>query len=225
MFTPRLDRRADERRIRRVCSVVSRGTATVYRTPALADRDALWFIERGFVEVQPLVMLRRDTSPFVTHADDSALSQLSWRKLSARRNDAITAELLLLDEMAFPAPWHLTKESFGRACHATDAHVVVVAANSPAPRRHDGEVAGFALVGRTAQSAYLQRLAVHPLNRRCGIAGQLVRECLAWAHATGANDLYVNTEPSNEPALSLYRSRGFVTVPERLRVLERETSR
>lgn len=197
----------------------------MYRTPALADRDALWFIERGFVEVQPLVMLRRDTGPFVTRADEPALSQLSWRKLSARRNDAITAKLLLLDEMAFPSPWHLTQESFGRACRATDAHVVVVAANSPAPRGHDGEVAGFALVGRTAQSAYLQRLAVHPLNRRRGIAGHLVRESLAWAHATGANDLFVNTEPSNEPALSLYRSLGFVTVPERLRVLERETSR
>lgn len=225
MFTPRLDQRADDRRIRRVCSVVSRGTTTVYRTPALADRDALWFVERGFVEVQPLVMLRRDTSSVVTPADQPAFSQLSWRNLSARRNHAITAELLLLDEMAFPSPWHLTKESFGRACRATDAHVVVVAANSPAPRGNSGETAGFALVGRTAQSAYLQRLAVHPLNRRRGIAGHLVRKCLAWSHAAGANDLFVNTEPSNEPALSLYRSLGFITVPERLRVLERETGR
>lgn len=220
MFTPRSDRRADERRIRRVCSVVARPTSTVFRTPAVADRDALWFVERGFSEVQSLVMLRRDAGPFTAHADAPRLSQYSWRKLTSRRNDSLAGAVLRLDETAFPSPWNLTRDSFGRACRATDDHVVIVAPESTSSRR--GNVSGFALVGRTARSAYLQRLAVHPDVRRRGVASRLVRDCLAWAHAGGAHELFVNTEPTNEPALGLYRSLGFVIVPDRLRVLERQ---
>ena len=220
MFTPRSDRRADERRIRRVCSVVARPNSTVFRTPALADHDARWFVERGFSEVQSLVMLRRDTGPFTSHTEAPRLSHYSWRKLASRRHDSVAGAVLRLDETAFPSPWHLTKDAFGRACRATDDHVVIVAPEPTDSLR--GELCGFALVGRTAQSAYLQRLAVHPSARRRGVASRLVRDCLAWAHDGGANELFVNTEPSNEPALHLYHSLGFVTVPERLRVLERE---
>ena len=49
-----------------------------------------------------------------------------------------------------------------------------------------------------------------------------MQESLAWAHSRGALDLLVNTEQSNAAALALYRGLGFVTVPDRLSVLERE---
>jgi len=83
-------------------------------------------------------------------------------------------------------------------------------------------LSGYALVGRTGHTAYLQRLAVHPTVRRRGIGSGLVSECLAWAYERGATELYVNTEPHNEAALALYRELGFVKVPEQLSVLERE---
>jgi ribosomal protein S18 acetylase RimI-like enzyme len=85
-----------------------------------------------------------------------------------------------------------------------------------------GETTGFAIVGRSAQTAYLQRLVVRADVRRRGVATRLVKESLAWAHSRGALDLLVNTEQSNAAALALYRGLGFVTVPDRLSVLERE---
>ena len=123
--------------------------------------------------------------------------------------------VLHVDADAFPAPWNLSHGSFARACTATSDHVVLVVGD---------DVDGFALVGRAAQTAYLQRLAVRGDGRRRGVARRLVQESLTWAYSRGAIELLVNTEPTNESALALYRSLGFVVVPERLSVLERELS-
>jgi ribosomal protein S18 acetylase RimI-like enzyme len=217
VFGPRDARRDDERRIRSTCSEVQREHARVQRTPALGEIDARWFESRGFRVVQSLVMLRRDTKPHGSrreHDSSSALSAYSWRKLRSRRHAPLLAELLQLDSHGFAAPWNLSRDAFARACTATFDHVVIVSGS--------GETTGFALVGRSAQTAYLQRLVVRTDVRRRGIARRLVQESLAWAHSRGAIDLLVNTEPSNDGALALYRSLGFVTVPDRLSVLERE---
>ena len=212
MFGPRAERRNDERRVRLTCTEVLRDGALVYRTPAMGETDSRWFESRGFRVVQSLVMLRRDTMPHGSRQPDD-LSTWSWRKLRSRRHAPLLDNLLRLDARGFAAPWNLSREGFARACTATYDHAVI--ANG------DDEPTGFALVGRSAQTAYLQRLAVHPDVRRRGIASNLVQASLAWAYSRGAVELLVNTEPSNEAALILYRGLGFVTVPERLCVLER----
>mgnify|MGYP003335797065 FL=1 len=124
------------------------------------------------------------------------------------------SDLLRLDNQGFAAPWNLSRDAFARACTATYDHSVIVCGTD--------ETTGFAIVGRSAQTAYLQRLVVRADVRRRGIATRLVQESLAWAHSRGALDLLVNTEQSNAAALALYRGLSFVTVPDRLSVLERE---
>jgi ribosomal protein S18 acetylase RimI-like enzyme len=209
----RAARRSDDRRIKATCAVVERGTALVHRTPAVAEHDSRWFTDRGFCVVQTLLMLRRDTVPRTSReTDETAL--WSWRRLRARRNDELRESLLQLDATAFAPPWNLSLEAFARACRATSEHAVLVTDTDPPT--------AYALVGRSAQTAYLQRLAVRPERRREGIARRLVQDGLAWAHARGAIELLVNTEPGNDAALALYRGLGFVTMPERLHVLERE---
>jgi len=211
---PRAQRRGDERRIRTTCTVVERPSSRVQRTPALGDRDTRWFESHGFRVVQSLVMLRRDTMPEGSQ-HHQAVSTWSWRKLRTRRHSPMLDNVLHVDADAFPAPWNLSHGSFARACTATSDHVVLVVGD---------DVDGFALVGRAAQTAYLQRLAVRGDRRRRGVARRLVQESLTWAYSRGAIELLVNTEPTNESALALYRSLGFVVVPERLSVLERELS-
>jgi len=199
---------------------------TTQRTPALNERDALWFHERGFSVVQSLVMLRRNTIVSVpetamAHASRLAPERIvrsSWRTLRGRRQAALLSSVLRLDEIAFPAPWTLHRDAFARACAATSDHAVLTHNTATEPSL----LGGYALVGRTAHTAYLQRLAVHPTLRRRGLGSALVWESLAWAYARGATELYVNTEPHNEAALELYRTIGFVTVHEQLTVLERE---
>ena len=200
----------------------SRDGRDVLRTPALDENDARWFAERGFSVVQSLVMLCRDVRHdprrevhSIPDRDDESIAPWSWRRLRTRRHEAMAEELLAVDATSFGAPWNMTSDAFETACRATGDHVVLVAS------RAAHQVAGYALVGRSATNAYLQRLAVHPALRRRGIARGLVRAGLAWAHDHGASNVFVNTEPHNEAALSLYASLGFVEDPRRLAVLER----
>ena len=198
----------------------------VLRTPALDENDARWFAERGFSVVQSLVMLCRDVrhdprrevhsnAHRIPDRDDESIAPWSWRRLRTRRHEATTENLLAVDAASFAAPWNMTSDAFETACRATGDHVVLVAS------RAAQQVAGYALVGRSATNAYLQRLAVHSALRRRGIARGLVRAGLAWAHDHGASNVFVNTEPHNEAALALYASLGFVEDPRRLAVLER----
>ena len=217
MFGARTSRRNDERRICSTCTEAERDGVRVQRTPALGETDARWFESQGFRVVQSLVMLRRDARPHGSHQQTELSTELltsSWRRLRSRRHAHLLSHLLRLDSQGFTAPWNLSRDAFARACTATYDHAVIVSGT--------GETTGFAIVGRSAQTAYLQRLVVHTDARRRGIATRLVQETLAWAHSRGAVDLLVNTEQSNTAALALYRSLGFVTVPDRLSVLERE---
>ncbi len=200
----------------------SRDGRDVLRTPALDENDARWFAERGFSVVQSLVMLCRDVRHdprrevhSIPDRDDESIAPWSWRRLRTRRHEAMAEELLAVDATSFGAPWNMTPNAFETACRATGDHVVLVAS------RAAQQVAGYALVGRSATNAYLQRLAVHPALRRRGIARGLVRAGLAWAHDHGASNVFVNTEPNNKAALSLYASLGFVEDPRCLVVLER----
>jgi ribosomal protein S18 acetylase RimI-like enzyme len=211
---PRADRRSESLRIRRTCSRYTSDGRDVLRTPALEEHDAHWFVERGFSPVQSLVMLRHELQRAAAH-DDATKAHWNLRRLHARRHQATNDAILAVDAKSFAAPWNMTRDALATACRATSDHVVLVASRAAQP------VAGYALVGRSATNAYLQRLAVHPSLRRRGIAHSLVRDGLAWAHDHGAGHLFVNTEPHNEAALSLYASLGFVADSRRLVVLER----
>lgn len=214
MFGPRAQRRSDERRILATCTEVRGADGAVLRTPALGVSDARWFEAQGFSVVQSLVMLRRDTFPLGSRSLED-LTTWSWRKLRSRRHAPVLEHVLQLDAEGFAPPWNFSRDGFAKACTATYDHAIVVSG--------DGPTTGFALVGRSAQTAYLQRLAVRGDVRRRGIASRLVHASLAWAHSRGAVELLVNTEPSNQAALSLYRKLGFATVPDPLCVLERES--
>jgi len=210
---PPVEWRSGESRINSLCSLANRSDRRVLRTPAITEDEVRWFTDRGFSVVQTLVMLERDCRHDDEWSDD--VTQLSWRRLKSRRRDELTASMLELDGEAFSPPWNFSRDSLEAACSATDEHVVLVSGEGRSP------VAGFAIVGRSAHRAYLQRLAVRRDVQRRGVGTLLVRHALAWANHRGATTLAVNTEPSNEAALALYRRLRFVTVPEALHVLER----
>jgi ribosomal protein S18 acetylase RimI-like enzyme len=135
----------------------------------------------------------------------------------ARQRERLLSELLVIDGESFAAPWNLSAPAFRHACRATTEHRVIIA---QATASGDSAI-GFAIVGRSAGQAYLQRLAVNPTHRRTGIARSLVVQASQWASARGADSMLVNTEPTNKAALALYHSLGFVTLPDPLVVLER----
>ncbi|MDZ7734336.1 MAG: GNAT family N-acetyltransferase [Acidimicrobiia bacterium] len=69
---------------------------------------------------------------------------------------------------------------------------------------------------------YLQRLAVHPDERRRGLGRSLVLDSLTWLRRRGATVVLVNTQEDNHAALALVlekESLGFERRAEELAVL------
>jgi putative acetyltransferase len=78
--------------------------------------------------------------------------------------------------------------------------------------RKDGRVAGIAALKRLSEDAgELKSMRTHPDFLRLGVAGALLEHVIAVAQAEGLRRLSLETGrgPSFEPALALYRRRGF----------------
>lgn len=56
---------------------------------------------------------------------------------------------------------------------------------------------------------YIDNVGVSPAYQRRGIARMLVTEIVARGKAHGCEEIWVGTEPENEPATALYRSLGL----------------
>jgi putative acetyltransferase len=82
--------------------------------------------------------------------------------------------------------------------------------------RRDGRVAGIAALKRLgAGSGELKSMRTHPDFLRLGVAAALLEHVIAVASAEGLNSLSLETGsgPAFEPALALYRKRGFQNGP------------
>jgi [ribosomal protein S18]-alanine N-acetyltransferase len=77
-----------------------------------------------------------------------------------------------------------------------------------------GVPAGFSLVRRVVDEAELLLLAVDPEHQRRGIGQALLDDFIAAALANGAHRLHLEVRDGN-PAISLYRSAGFVPAGRR----------
>ena len=108
--------------------------------------------------------------------------------------------------------WRFDASAFTEACDATDM-------NRRRLVRRYGRTAGFALTGCTAEIGFVQRLAVHPDHQRVGVGSALLTDALAWLIRHGVREVWVNTQPDNGPAQTLYRRHGFIPRDEGLAVL------
>lgn len=119
--------------------------------------------------------------------------------------------MLAVDHAAFDAFWRFDAPGLVDARTATPAARVRVI--------DDGRVVAYAITGRSGQTGYLQRLAVHPDTAGRGLGTALVHDALAWCRRRGATSVLVNTQQANERALDLYVRLGFVLQPTGLAVL------
>ena len=128
-------------------------------------------------------------------------------------------------------PWHLTpcsqidREAFGllwgnSATSLRDIRHATPSSMSRVARTADG-IVGFAISGAAGEHGYLQRLAVQPDARRRGAGHDLVVDALRWMQRRTAAQALVNTGVTNDAALTLYRSLGFVDLTDELVIAER----
>jgi [ribosomal protein S18]-alanine N-acetyltransferase len=115
-----------------------------------------------------------------------------------------------IDAAAFDPEWRIGRLGLADALSATPQSIILTVGDPPA---------GFAIVGVTALTGYLQRLAVDPARQGEGAGRRLLRAAMRWARGSGARSMLLNTQLDNERAAALYRSDGFQTLGDRLTVL------
>lgn len=74
---------------------------------------------------------------------------------------------------------------------------------------------GFITVRRAADEGEVLTMAVHPRQRKAGLGGMLLNAALKHLYAERVNAVFLEVDPSNTPALALYRKAGFKEVGER----------
>lgn len=122
------------------------------------------------------------------------------------------AALESVDRTAFDRFWHMGSGGLVEAFRATPRSVVVEA-------RQGGNLVGYAMIGRQAESCFVQRIAVDPTSRGQGLGSALLNRSEVWARQTGAATMILNVRPDNDQARSLYTRHGFNDTAVRLHVL------
>jgi [ribosomal protein S18]-alanine N-acetyltransferase len=108
--------------------------------------------------------------------------------------DAIVA----IERQSFSDPWsqQMFEESIAASAQGLVADV-------------DGAVVGYALIRTAADEAELLTIAIEPAHRRCGMARDLVVQCVVLCRNHRVNTLYLEVRASNDAAQHLYQSMGF----------------
>jgi ribosomal protein S18 acetylase RimI-like enzyme len=191
--------------VRHCCDLLAaRGFGTVL-TGALAPAEQRGFLDAGFGVREELHLLVHDL------ADLPAGPPCALRRARPLDRPAVLA----VDGAAFPPFWRLDHEGLADALAATPTSRFRVA-------EADGEMLGYAIVGRAARRGYVQRLAVAPEAQGAGLGRALLVDGLRWLRRRGVARAVVNTQVDNERARQLYESLGFRMAPSGLAVLGRD---
>lgn len=132
--------------------------------------------------------------------------------VSVQLRDAHTRDLrgvVAIERLAFGDPW--TRGMFTTHLRDASGDTFLVAQDDL------GEIVGYAIarvVGGGAESE-LFNIAVHPEWRGRGVGAMLLDASLRRCAAAGATETWLEARASNEAALRLYLSRGFVAVGRR----------
>ena len=108
-----------------------------------------------------------------------------------------------IEKVSFPSPWSL----WCFLAEYANSKSTILVAGPPPPE--PWETRGYIIYWILADEMHLLNLAVHPDQRRRGIARSLLTAALDKARAQGAAVVWLEVRPSNAAALSLYHSFGF----------------
>ena len=101
-----------------------------------------------------------------------------------------------IEKRCFSNPWSETAVNAELENHCSEIYIALV----------DGTTAGYANIYTVLDEMDIVRVAVLPEYRRQGIAAEILKTVLAEKQGT----FYLDVRESNHPAISLYKSLGFV---------------
>lgn len=106
-----------------------------------------------------------------------------------------------MEAACFSMPW--SKKSFEENLNRSDAVYVVA--------RDGDKVLGYCGAYVILNEADINQVAVEPLHRKKGIGGKMLAALLDKLGKAGADAVTLEVRKSNEAAIALYESMGFVT--------------
>jgi GNAT superfamily N-acetyltransferase len=172
-------------------------------TAALLPHEQDAFVRAGFGVAEQLLLLAHDLRVIP-----------DVRAVPTRRAGlADRPAVLHLDARSFPEFWQLDDSGLEEALTATPRARFRVTVDD------EGRPTAYAITGRAGRKGYVQRLAVHPDQRRTGLGRVLVVDGLRWLRRWRADRALVNTQEENAAAAALYVELGFRPEPARLSVL------
>jgi ribosomal-protein-alanine N-acetyltransferase len=134
------------------------------------------------------------------------------RDLTLRRAGLADVKAIwAIEKQCFPTPW--SRWSFLAELGHHSSHILVAGPSSPAL----WETWGYIVFWVVADEMHILNLAVHPQQRRRGIARALLTEALSLARDLKAQVAWLEVRPSNAPALTLYTNFGFQQMGRRPR--------
>ena len=71
--------------------------------------------------------------------------------------------------------------------------------------------------GSGGDQADVMTIGVCAHARGAGVGAAILDALMAWSHEAGAREIFLDVRPSNEGAIALYKSRGFVEIGRRPR--------
>jgi ribosomal-protein-alanine N-acetyltransferase len=114
-----------------------------------------------------------------------------------------------IEKESFPTPW--SRWTFLAELSQSLGHFLVAGPSPPSP----WQLWGYIISWVVADEMHLLNLAVHPRQRRQGIARTLLSRALNQAREQGARVAWLEVRPSNMAARTLYESLGFKEVGRR----------
>lgn len=118
-------------------------------------------------------------------------------------------QLMEIERMSFRTPW--LRQVFLEELERDWAHVEVVR------ERGGSTVVGFINYWLVRDEIHLLNIAVHPDQRRRGLATQLLDHLIAFARKNRCRYVTLEVRRSNQAAIRLYRRFGFQSVGVRPR--------
>ena len=101
-----------------------------------------------------------------------------------------------IEKRCFSNPWSETAINAELENHCSEIYIALI----------DGTATGYANIYTVLDEMDIVRVAVLPEYRRQGIAAEILKTVLAEQQGT----VYLDVRESNHPAISLYKSLGFV---------------
>jgi len=80
-----------------------------------------------------------------------------------------------------------------------------------------GDVIGYGGAKVGGDQADVMTIGVRAHARGAGVGAAILDALMAWSHEAGAREIFLDVRPSNEGAIALYKSRGFVEIGRRPR--------